>query len=226
MLKTSKPRAISQLRLLQTSRLASSLVSCWRLRWKTVCAPISMPLALSVLRSPTDMTPGWPTCELMMKKVAFMPRLFNCCAAAICEGRPSSNVKETVVLGAAIAGGKKTQEGPRAGRGSRHTRVRTTGSIAAGLAASHSLSTLLVTLRITRPPAANPLLLRLDWTAPRYAGSRESRHRCTGGFRPPPDRGRAARRGMPFDGGDRDVVPTYAEPASDGGGTWNGCESA
>ena len=153
---------MSQLRLMQSSRIASSLESVVRLRWYTVYAPISMPLALSVLRSFSDMTPGWPTTELMMKNVAFMSRLSSCCAAAICDGRPSSNVNVTVVLGAARA---ELEENARKATSANRPAARGVHADWIGRGGARRLapgSALLVTLRIAHPPAADPLYSRLD----------------------------------------------------------------
>src|SRR3954451_3945367 len=176
---------MSQLRLRHSSRFASSLERFWRSRWNTVWAAISLPPALSAFRSLSDMTPSCPTVELMMKKVAFMPRLDNCCAAAICEGRPSSNVNETVVLGAAMAEEENARKATSKKRLAVHKRMHERID-RGGTRRLAFDSTLLVNWPITRPPAASPLLLPTRLTAPTYDGCRESRHRCTGGFRPPP----------------------------------------
>ena len=59
-----------------------------------------------------------------MKKVAFMSRLASCCAAAICEGRPSSNVNVTVVLGAACAALENARRPRAADRPTTQARTR------------------------------------------------------------------------------------------------------
>ena len=151
-----------------------------------------------------------------------MPRLVSCCAAASCEGRPSSNVNETVVLGAAIAE-EETQEAPRGEQARACTSGCTIGSTAAEPSASRSTP-------LARQLAHYPSSCSESAAAPDSIdranvrrGSRieASLHRGILGL--PRSVSPASQRRMPFDGDNRHVVPTPNRRAT-GVMRWTDCE--